>query len=77
MSTKIVKKRATPTPPMQKAAPRAQKTMIQKSPPPKKIAKTPSNYARELELIDINKNNKQRRNMVNKLQTKKKKTTEV
>lgn len=43
-----------------------------KKPSPKKIVfKTPSNYGRELELIDINKNNKQRRTIINKLQAKK------
>lgn len=45
----------------------AEYRMRPKSPPPRKIAKTPQH----LELIDINKNNQQRRTMVNKLQAKK------
>jgi len=72
MSTKIVKKKVMPATSIKKVTPMAKKTMIKKS-PPKKIAKTPQN----LELIDVNKNNKQRRTMVNKLQAKKKKTTEL
>ena len=75
MSDKIVKKKVMNNlPPMKKATfPEKHLTMIKKSPPPKQIVnkevtkkpfEKPSGNG--LELVDINANNKKRRQIVNK-----------